>query len=201
MGLAKIGVRILNFGRTNFNLYKELLAKISWDTVLKDKDVEKSWLLFKDAFLRAQELPVPLNKKAGRGGTKLAWLRKDLLGKLKAKKGAYKLWKQWHVTWEEYKDAVWTYRRATRKTKAQAELNFARDVKNNMKTIYRYIGQKIQAKVSVPPLVNVKEELASTDEEKSEVLNELFASIFTGSPDSNISDVPEPWIPTFQGGD
>ena len=110
MGLAKIGVRILNFGRTNFNLYKELLAKISWDTVLKDKDVEKSWLLFKDAFLRAQELPVPLNKKAGRGGTKLAWLRKDLLGKLKAKKGAYKLWKQGRVTWEEFKDAVQTCR-------------------------------------------------------------------------------------------
>ena len=68
-----------DFGRVNFRLFKELLAKISWDAVLKDKDVEESWLLFKDAFLRAQELSVPLNKKAGRGGRKLAWLSKDLL--------------------------------------------------------------------------------------------------------------------------
>jgi len=63
MGLAKSGIRTLKFGRVNFRLFKELLAKISWDAVLKDKDVEESWLLFKDAFLRAQELSVPLNRK------------------------------------------------------------------------------------------------------------------------------------------
>ena len=120
MGLAKSGVRTLNFGRTNFNLYKELLAKIPWDAVLKDKDVEESWLLFKDAFLRAQELSVPLNKKAGRGGRKLAWLSKDLLGKLRAKKGAYKLWKQGHVSWEKYRHAVRTCRAGIRKAKVQA---------------------------------------------------------------------------------
>jgi len=83
----------------------------------------------------------------------------------------------------------------------QAELNLARDVKNNMKTFYRYIGQKRQTKVTVPPLVNIKGELASTDEEKAEVLNEFFASVFTGSQDSNISHVPEPCIPKPPAGD
>ena len=58
---------------------------------------------------------------------------------------SHKLWKQGRVTWEEYRDAVWTCRRRIRKTKAQVELNLARDVKNN-KTFYRYIGQKRQAK-------------------------------------------------------
>ena len=64
VGLVKSGVKTLNFGRANFKLFKELLAKISSDVVPKDKDVEESWLLFQDAFLRAQELSVPLNKKA-----------------------------------------------------------------------------------------------------------------------------------------
>ena len=88
-----------------------------------------------------------------------------------------------------------------RKAKAQAELNLAWDVKNNMKTFYRYIGQKRQAKMSVPLLLNVKGELASTDEEKAEVLNEFFASVFTGSQDSNISHVPELCIPKPLGED
>ena len=70
-------------------------------------------------------------------------------------------------------------------SQAQLELNLARDMKNNSKTFYRYIGQKRQAKASVPPLVNVKGELASTDEEKAEVLNEFFTSVFTGSQDSS----------------
>ncbi len=60
------------------------------------------------------------------------------------------------------------------------ELNLARDVKNNKKTFYRYIGQKRQAKTGVPSVVNLEGELASTDEEKAEVVNEFFASVFTG---------------------
>jgi len=65
-GLAKGGVSTLNFGRANFKLFNGLLAKIPWDAVLKDKDVEESWLLFKDALLKAQEVSIPLNKKVGR---------------------------------------------------------------------------------------------------------------------------------------
>jgi len=136
-----------------------------------------------------------------RGGRKPAWLSKDLLGKLRAKKGAYKLWKQGYVTWEEYRDAVWTGRCGFRKDKVQAELNLARNVKNSMKTFYGYTGQKRQAKVSVPPLVNIKGELALMNEEKAEVLKEFFASVFTASQDSNISHIPEACIPKPLGED
>ena len=118
VGLVKSGVRTLNFGRANFKLFNGLLAEIPWDAVFKNKDVEESCLLFKDAFRRAQELSVPLNKKVGRRGRKLAWLGKDLLGTLRVKKGAYKLWKQGYVTWEEYRDAVQTCTCGMRKTKA-----------------------------------------------------------------------------------
>ena len=51
--------------------------------------------------------------------------------KLGEKKGKYRQWKQGHVTWKEYRDAVWTCRDGTRKAKAQMELNLARDVNNN----------------------------------------------------------------------
>ena len=54
----------------------------------------------------------------------------------------YKLWKQGRVTWEEYRDVVQTCRRRIRKAKVQVELNLVKDVKNNRKTFYRYIGQK-----------------------------------------------------------
>ncbi|KFZ68503.1 hypothetical protein N338_08076, partial [Podiceps cristatus] len=154
----------------------------------------ENWLPFKDAFLRAQELSVPLNKKVGRRGRKPAWLGKDLLAKLREKKGKYKLWKQGSVAWKEYRDAVRNCRDGIRKAKIPMELNLARDIKNNKK------GQKRQAKESVPPLANEKGELAATDVEKAEVLNEFFASIFSGSQDSPNSQVPEPRIPGPLGG-
>ena len=78
------------------------------------------------------------------------------------------------------------------KAKAQIELNLVRDAENK-KGFYRYIGQKRQAKESIPPLLNGNGELATTDMENAEVLNEFFASAFTSSQDSQIleSYIPE----------
>ena len=46
------------------------------------------------------------------------------------------------------------YRDKIRKAKAQKKMNLARDVKNNKKGFYRYIGRRRQAKESVLPLIN-----------------------------------------------
>ena len=68
-------------------------------------------------------------------------------------------------------------------------------------SFYRYIGQKRRAKTGVPSLVNLKGDLASTDKENAEVLNEFFASVFTDSQDSSLSHVPEPCTPKPLGRD
>ena len=71
-------VKTLNFKGVNLRLFKELLKKIPCEAFLRDKGVEQSWLLLKDTFLKAEELSIPQNKKAGRGGRKPVWLSKDL---------------------------------------------------------------------------------------------------------------------------
>lgn len=88
-GLAKRGVRTLKFKGLNFRLFKELLNKISWEEVLRDKGAEQSSVLCEDAFLRGQELSILQNKNAGGGDRKLAWLGKHLLVKLWEKKGKH----------------------------------------------------------------------------------------------------------------
>ena len=37
---------------------------------------------------------------------RLAWMNKELLGKLKHKKEAYRGWKQGQVAWEEYREII-----------------------------------------------------------------------------------------------
>ena len=117
--LAKSGVRTLNFKRAIFSYFKELSDEICWEEVLRDKGVEESWLVFKDAFLRMKELSILQNKTAGRRGRKSVWLGKDLLVKLREEKGKYTQWKQGCMTWEEYSDAVSTCRDRLKKVKAQ----------------------------------------------------------------------------------
>ena len=78
-----------------------------------------------------------------------------------------------------------------RKANAQVELNLARDVKDNKKGFYRYIGRRRQAKEGAPPLMKGSGELASSDIGKVEVLSEYFASVFTGQSSCVCQD-PEP---------
>jgi len=95
--------------------------------------MEQSWLLFKDAFLRVQELSIPQNKKAGRKGRKPAWLGKDTAGQTEGKEGYVQVVEMRTVTWEDYRDAVQGCRGEFRKAKAQIELNLAKEVKNRNK--------------------------------------------------------------------
>ena len=81
-------------------------------------------------------------------------MRKDLQLKLREKREMYRKRKQGCVAWEEYRDAVRMCRDRVRKAKGQMELNLTRDVKNNKKEFYRYIGRRKQTKESVPPLIN-----------------------------------------------
>lgn len=74
----------MNFRRTDFQLFKELLDEIPWEVLLRDKGVEQRWQLLKDAILRAQELLILWYKKSSREGTaSLAQLSKDLPVKLR----------------------------------------------------------------------------------------------------------------------
>jgi len=70
-------------------------------------------------------------------------------------------------------------------------LNVVRVVEKNHKGFFRYVEQKRQAEESVPPLINEKGELASSDMEKAEVLNEFFASVFMAIQASHASCVLE----------
>ncbi|KAK4829113.1 hypothetical protein QYF61_002151 [Mycteria americana] len=104
-----------------------------------------------------------------------------MLVKLKSKKEMHRQWKQGRVTWEEHRDIALLCRDGVRKAKAWLEMNLARDAKNNKKGFYRYVSQKRKVKENVPPLMNKNGDLVSTDEEKAEVLNNFFASVFSGN--------------------
>ncbi|KFQ86650.1 hypothetical protein N337_07878, partial [Phoenicopterus ruber ruber] len=160
-----------------------------WETSLRDKGAEQSWQIFKDAFHRAQELSIPRCKKSRKEGKRRAWLSHDLLVKLKGKKEMHKWWTQGQISWEEYRDTAQLSRDGVRKAKVRMELNLARDAKNNKKGFYRFASQERKVKESMPPLMSKTGKLVTMDEEKSEVLNNFFASVFIGSLSSHTSQV------------
>ncbi|GAB0198640.1 mitochondrial enolase superfamily member 1 [Grus japonensis] len=118
-------------------------------------------------------------------------MNKELLGKVKQKNVAYGGWKQGQVAWEEYRETVQAAREQVRKAKALIEISLARDVKDDKKSFYRYVSDKRRTRENVGALQNETGDLVTQDMVKAEVLNNFFASVFTGKSLSHTAQVTE----------
>ncbi|KAK4807040.1 hypothetical protein QYF61_018381 [Mycteria americana] len=168
----------VDFRRADFGLFRTLVERVPWETVLKGKGVQEGWAFFKKEVLKAQEQAIPRCQKTNRWGRRPAWLNRELLLGLRKKRRVYHFWQKGQATQEEYRDLVKSCREKIRKAKAELELNLATVVRDNKKCFYKYINNKNRAKENLPPLLDVGGNIATTDEEKAEVLNAFFASVF-----------------------
>ena len=87
-----------NFRRADFELFRELLGKVTWEKSLEGRGAQESWLVFKDHLLQAQKQCMPRKRKAGKNAGKPLWINKKLMDLLKLEKKAYGEWKQEQVT-------------------------------------------------------------------------------------------------------
>ncbi|GAB0205312.1 mitochondrial enolase superfamily member 1 [Grus japonensis] len=188
---ARSKLTTLDFSRADFGLFRDLLGRIPWHKALEGRRAQDSWLIFKGHLLQAQQRCIPTKRKSGKTTKRPLWMNKELLGKVKQKKEAFRGWKQGRVAWEEYRETVRAARDQVRKAKALIEISLARDVKDNKKSFYRYVSDKRRTRENVGPLQNEMGDLVTQDMEKAEVLNDFFASVFTGKCLSHTAQVAE----------
>lgn len=48
-GWTKSKMRMQNFRKAKFHLFRELVNKTTWESVLKDKEAEQSWQIFTES--------------------------------------------------------------------------------------------------------------------------------------------------------
>ena len=96
----------LDFRRADFELFRRLVGRVPWGSVLESKGVQDGWLLFKKEVLKAQEQAVPLSCKMSRCGRRPVWMNRELFLRLQGKKRIYLLWNKGRATQKEYKEVV-----------------------------------------------------------------------------------------------
>ena len=48
----------MNFQRADFDLFRALVARVPWESLLKGKGVQEAWMLLKTEILKVQEQAV-----------------------------------------------------------------------------------------------------------------------------------------------
>ena len=81
-------------------------------------------------------------------------------------------------------------RKKVRKAKAQLELNLATKVKENNKYFYNYINSKRRAGENLHCLLDAEDKTVTKDQDKAEVLNAFFASVFNSKTCSSLGTQP-----------
>ncbi|PKU40509.1 hypothetical protein llap_9185 [Limosa lapponica baueri] len=128
----------------------------------------------------------PARKKSGKKARTPAQMNKELLDKLKRKKEVYRGWKQGRVDWMEYRETVRAAENQIRQVKAQTELKLDRNIKDNKKNFYQFVRDKTREDMG--PLWKETGDLVTQDMEKAEVVNDFFASVFTGKSSNHMAE-------------
>ena len=64
----------LDFRRADFELFRELLGRVTWDKALEGRGAQESWSVFKDHLLQAQKQCILRERKAGKNARRLPWI-------------------------------------------------------------------------------------------------------------------------------
>ncbi|KAK4826464.1 hypothetical protein QYF61_009191 [Mycteria americana] len=176
--------------------YKSIRSSAKNNTIkteekVKPFNISHVFLPFtKEEVLKAQERAVPRCRKTSRRGRRPAWLTRELWLELRKKRRVYDLWKKGQATQEDYKGVARLCREKIRRAKAELELNLAAAVKDNKKHFFKYISSKRRAKENLQPLADRGGNTVTKDEEKAEVLNAFFASVFNSSANCSLGTQP-----------
>ena len=190
---TKNNVKIIkpNFDKANYTCINNYFQDIDWDAELNDKNVNDTWDTIKDKIQHAQHTYVPVKIiNSHKKRTNPVPMDDTLHFLLKDKRYLFKRYKKCKTTLNflNYNLARSKVSKRIKLMKKNKENKIAKEIKHNPKAFYQYIASKTVKKEGVAELVNAEGKLTSDDEEKSNIVNDFFGTVFT---QEDISTVPD----------
>ena len=183
----------LNYHKANYDEMSIFFEKIDWREELDNKNVNQMWSIFKDKIEDAKSEFVPKMYVGGR--KKKKWLDKGTLTSVRKKHRLYSRWLETRngKVYQEYKKDLNKATKECRKARRKMEATVAEQSKNNPKSFWSYVKSKTSTRTGIPDLKKEDGEMATSDKDKAETLNNFFQSVFTEEPPG---DLPIP--PSFK---
>ena len=181
------------YDKGDYDKMKEELASVDWETTLKDRSIDEMWCYIRD---RVNDL---VQKHIPRKEVKTGKIHKPLwmtYKALKAVKRKYNSWKKYTRTsqntdYEEYKQCRNQATKEIRRARKNFEKKLSENLKEDTKSFWGYTNSGVKVKIPVGELERQDGTVASNDQEKADVLNDFFTSVFTEEDQSHIPRLEE----------
>ena len=175
----------------DYTAMRKEVGEINWEEILKDSDdVDQWWGSIENVINSAAEKHIPKKKTSKKHIKRSFYAPPSLLQAIQLKRKTYKYYKKYPTekNFTSYVKIRNIVNREVSQTKCQKEQKIARDAKTNPKALFQYINQKTKPRETVPDLTKPNGELTENSQEKAQVLNEFFGSVFTNEADSEFPD-------------
>eukprot|EP00794_Sanderia_malayensis_P014846 gene14846-16388_t len=145
-----------------------MLSEVTWENEMGDMNVDESWSFFRDKVITAIKdyIPLLVPKKPN---AKPPYWNKNLTRHVRKK--------QRNMTSKEL-----------RKNERLYESSLTKEFKEKPKQFYGYVRNKMKTKANVPQLKRSDGSMTESDQQKADVLNEFFQSVFV---EENTSKLPD----------
>ncbi|KAK7108399.1 hypothetical protein V1264_016145 [Littorina saxatilis] len=185
------GTKRPNYSKADFAAINEYLKKVNWENEFSNLSVDDTWKKLRERIQTAVERHVPVTRFSGRSTKK--WMDKGTLRTVRKK---HKLFRKWLESrdgkvYQEYCKVRNQARRACRKAQRLLEQTVAKQAKRNPKAFWSYVKNKTKTKTGIADLKKEDGTKTTSDQEKAEVLNAFFKSVFTAEADGDLPDPPE----------
>ena len=175
-----------DYSKANTEDIKSELQTVDWHKLFGDSDAEQNWLAFKELmeYLQLKYIPVKgrLNKRR-----KPIWMTNKALQAVRHRRRIYRKYKD--TSHPAYITAAKKAHDQVKDARRNFEHCLAKKIKEDRKSFFAYVRSKSKSNVTVGSLVSEHGQITSDPEEKAEILNDFFCSVFTKEINS---DMPVP---------
>ncbi|CAJ0962937.1 unnamed protein product [Ranitomeya imitator] len=173
--------KTLNFRKAKFDQLRDALNLVDWDNILRNKNTDNKWEMFKNILNRQCKRFIPCGNKRTRNRKNPMWLNKEVRQAINSKKKAFALLKQDGTieALKNYREKNTLSKKLIKAAKKETEKHIAKESKTNPKLFFNYINSKRIKTENVGPLKNSEERMVVDDEEKANILNTFFSTVFT----------------------
>ena len=169
---------VYNYKNANWDCFRTELSSAPWDSVFADNNTDNIWERWKHLFFKAVRNNIPSKRIKPRKN--VPWITSHIRRLFHKRK---RLWKRAKAS-NNQND--WNnYRRIRNQTKSELNKSYWLHVSSlieskNPKRFWSFIKSKTKYQ-SVPPTVQLNDEVASTAADKAQLFNNFFLSIFNES--------------------